>query len=126
MGMDKEKRNRVMDLGLNKNNWPWIVVPNEAMTEAIRECDKLTRAWDELYDYAAETDSCGQIKWGYLKERMDKLLSPTPKDPLEELEKWVNKAARLSRSLDRLADHDARIVSVGQLLAEIRRLRGKK
>jgi hypothetical protein len=135
--MESEERNRAMDH--LKDCWDDGVVislkPKERMTEAIRECDHIARqaeaeewekkakAWDALETIAAPGKpgfifSSGD--WEYLRDLMKQILSPTPKDPLEELENSLKKYRREYET----AGQDALAELCDALILDVRRLRG--
>lgn len=126
--MDKEERNRVMDRllknlnGIDLRDLTYLTLPTDV--EVLRECDKLARAWDTLSKEVDEHLS----GFAGTRNKMDRILSdltPPLKDPLDELfctiakmEPWgttQSPAVPMKMLLDREG-----------VLAEIRRLRGKK
>jgi hypothetical protein len=91
-----------------------VIIFNDESGPAIRECDRKARAWDELEEY-------GRINKAFLMlAEMQRILSPTPKDPLEELEAWIRR-----NSYPVHCDGSYQVYK-NQILAEIRRLRGAK
>lgn len=121
--MEPEERNRVMDRVL-----PWVDrSPHGERAQAIRECDRLARAWDALKKKTQEMQAIYQktdfTLWNRGHEaafnttllQMEALLSPAPKDPLEKLEEFIVEGCGYQPT-------------TCEILEEIRRLRaeGKK
>jgi hypothetical protein len=132
--MDKDERNRIMDGFFNEppeGSNAMMIRKGGQSYEAIRECDRLARAWDGLEEWlaprpaewASNTEFSQGMKRAYevVREHMSILLArPAPKDPLEELEEWVTENQETP-------DYPPKpMVHLDDLLAEIRRLRGKK
>ena len=125
--MENEERNRVMGelfARLDSRHWtPW----ERQELEAIRECDRKARAWDAMYQEVAMDQ--GNESWTSLgvRQRMESLLKPTPKDPLEELELLIKKEFKnLENIFWAVPGNPILQAPMNRLLAEIRRLRGKK
>jgi hypothetical protein len=115
--MEPKERNSAMDSLLEEcRACKWgpneYISINKQLYHAIQECDKRARAWDEL-------EKIANNQWPALKEQMLNLITPTPKDPLEELEKWVIGVWNKDKGFPEWIRKDS-------LLAEIRRLRVKK
>lgn len=121
--MEKDERNRIMDglLAVLNDGDDGYFTSHSNQANAIRECDKLARAWDGLVERLDSAEGKGLPYRGTIIRWMAELLSPTTKDPLEELEEWVSGKWRNSKP----APHPV-WVNVDSLLAKIRRLRGKK
>jgi hypothetical protein len=115
--MDKNERNRIMDEMLEPGRFFSHDTSASAFFQAIRECDRLARAWDELENAISRG---GVFTKGYLLEELQRLLNPTPKDPLEELYQEVKRLARWPLGESEL------MVGVDPLLEIIRRLGRKK
>src|SRR4030067_3309205 len=91
MSMESEERYRVSGVlcaRLASRHWtPW----ERQELEAIRECDRKARAWDAMYQEVALDQ--GNESWTSLgvRQRMESLLKPPPKDTLEEQELLIKK-----------------------------------
>jgi hypothetical protein len=78
--------------------------------------DRKARAWDALEKYGFDNDCLLMLA------EMEKILSPPqPKDPLEELEEFIDNETWVAKTTA-----PGYVISIPVLLAEIRRLRVKK
>lgn len=128
--MNKEERNRIMDGYLIDYTAPPVTQEESNLYDAIRECDNLARAWDELQQIVLTRRSSrdgynSALK--YIEQQMDLLVSPPPpKDPLEVLEEWAMTVAKGVSRDEGLVRVGFVAVKLKDLRAEIRRLRGTK
>jgi len=89
--MEARERNRIMDGYLQDMvDFPGQGPKSAERRAATRECDKLARAWDTVYkEMQEQTGLCA----AWHREFMDNALTPTPKDPLEELRVVIKKVS---------------------------------
>ena len=120
--MENEERNRIMDDILtqcSRFNYP--------EGEAFKECDKKARAWDELEkEMERQEKVClsqtNITMFRNIRRYMAKFLSPTPKDPLEELEAWV-----ITQQIGQAFFQNSQAAATMEhVLAKIRELKEKK
>ena len=121
--MENEKHNECLDAVIyfmEKDGK--ITIFNHETGSLLKEAIRKARAWDKLEAQLQghENNRPSSYAWRpVLLRKMAELLNPQPKDPLEELEKFIKR-------LQPVELPGVWAVYRDKVLTEIRRLRGKK